>query len=271
MITKMSCLFSALLLITTGTLSLAESNPSSPSQPSNLSTASQTQAFTREEARLLEQILVQQQQSYQALSEAKLDNIQAQHNQELQSLDKRIDDALFKTAQAVDRFTANTTWIAILVTIVMGAVVAVIAFLSFFTVKRIAKDQAQQAIQEWIKDNEKQLNEKLDELAKLAESAKLDEEEKYVSVRMAKGQRIDPRQILLLKELAQKTAQSKPKEEYTFNDWNIQALAAAAEGNWQDAATGFERAAGAYGASKVDRAMAMVYKGVALDRAKKAR
>lgn len=95
------------------------------------------------------------------LLQSQIENVKTLHQKDAEAIHKRIDDQLAQVGQGVDRFATNTSWIGILVTVllVFGG------FIGYRNAKSEAKDIAKYTAEEWFRENGPQLSKRIDELA----------------------------------------------------------------------------------------------------------
>lgn len=92
---------------------------------------------------------------------SQIENVKTLHQKDAEAIHKRIDDQLAQVGQGIDRFATNTSWIAILVTVLLifGG------FIGYRNAKSEAKNTAKNTAEEWFRENSPQLSKRIDELA----------------------------------------------------------------------------------------------------------
>ncbi len=225
-------------------------------------------------------VLAKELASQKEVFQVKLDSLKEAQKSDIESLNKRIDDALTTTGQAVDRFGVVTAWIGGLVT----ALLAVLGLLGFITVTRKTKIEAEQTAKAWFEENAVKLRKEIERLEKRAQEAHLsmDASVKRVSDRETEAnQAIDRQQVAMGRgqdNKAQHSAPSsadasilqrrdeelrqQPEASYSFDDWNARAHAAYASGKFVDATYFWERASEVPGAGAANVAQALFNKAV---------
>ena len=204
-----------------------------------------------------------------------VDTLKEAQKNSLDTVNKRIDDALTMNAQASDRF-------GLIVTILLG----LFGLVGYFTVAHKAKTEAQEAAENWFKDNAQALEAEIEALrAKVVQASdSIDETVKGVSdhgeavISAMNRKQLDIEQrnsghpsssthsddkddeIIRLRD---QELQQQPESTYSFDDWNARAHAAYASNNLIDAVYFWGRASQVEGAGAVEIAKALFNKGVA--------
>lgn len=204
-----------------------------------------------------------------------VDTLKEAQKNGLETLNKRIDDALTMNGQASDRF-------GLIVTILLG----LFGLVGYFTVAHKAKTEAQEAAENWFKDNAQALEAEIEALrAKVAQASdSIDETVKGVSdhgeavISAMNRKQLDIEQrnsghpsspthsddkddeIIRLRD---QELQQQPESTYSFDDWNARAHAAYASNNLIDAVYFWGRASQVEGAGAVEIAKVLFNKGVA--------
>ncbi len=212
----------------------------------------------------------------------KFDQLKETQKSDVDSLNKRIDDALTTTGQAVDRFGVVTAWIGGLITVLLAG----LGLLGFITVTRKTKAEAEaeQAAQAWFNEKAATLLKEIERLENRAQEVHLsmDATVKRVNDREVEVQQsMDRLQAIIGRGQDDKTQRSapsstdvsvlqqrdeelqqQPETSYSFDDWNARAHAAYAGGKLTDAIYFWERASQVKGAGAANVAQALYNKGV---------
>jgi tetratricopeptide (TPR) repeat protein len=214
----------------------------------------------------------------------KLDNLKEAQKNDVDSLNKRIDDALTKSGQAVDRFGVIMTLIGSLVTVLLAG----LGLLGFISVTRKTKAEAEQAAQAWFNEKTTILLREIEQLEKRVQEAHLSLDASVKSVddhafeakqaisrqqaemgqpRDDQAQRSTPgREDISVLNRRDKELRQQPEASYSFDDWNARAHAAYASDKLTDAIYFWARASQVEGAGAANVATALLNKGITQDR-----
>ncbi|WP_306603395.1 tetratricopeptide repeat protein [Azonexus sp.] len=192
----------------------------------------------------------------------------------LDAIDKRIDDQVNRVSDignAVDRFTAISGWISILITVLLASG----GLVGYFSVVAKAKREAKETASNWFAENEKELRAKIDSLHSHARDninhsvqsvqdsateaqAVIERTQKTIGL-MQSDTSPNPDNDKDTKTLLRRTDELKdiPENNYSFDDWNTRAFAAYKAGKLEEATLYWEKATKVPTASLVNSAQAI--------------
>jgi tetratricopeptide (TPR) repeat protein len=231
------------------------------------------------------------------LHQAKLDAFKDLHQKDVDALrqqvaavDKRVDDQLAQVGQAVDRFSAQSAWTGILITVllVLGG------FLGYRNAKQEAKQDAKEAaseqgrttaehwfelhataltariaaLEEKARDVHHNMDQHLADVKNHATVSKEDIDRARATAQENIGKPdapVSPELERSQRVLSQRDQELKNTNEdtYSFEDWDTRAFAAVSAGKLEDAAYFWQKAAGIPNAGATNVAKALFNKGVA--------
>ncbi len=238
------------------------------------------------------------------LHQTKLDGLKELHQKDMEALrqqvaavDKRVDDQLGQTAQAVDRFSTQTAWIGVataIFSIVATGLVVLGGFLGYRNAKQEAKDAAKEAAagqaeataKEWFEQNAKDLKSRLEELEQKANQTqqRMDDKAKEVDEHAADIKEQQKKALATLNDTIGKASSAPSQEEQqaqevlkrraeevknmgessrSFDDWNTLAHTAYTANNLEDAAYYWHKAAEVPHADAINVAKVLFKRGVA--------
>jgi tetratricopeptide (TPR) repeat protein len=202
--------------------------------------------------------------AYKELMQVRLESIkEAQKSdaealgKQIESANKRVDDEMTRTGQAVDRFGVITAWAGLVITVLLAA----LGFIGYITVTKRAKAEAEDVAKSWFDLHENNLTQKIAQLEQAATQLEqksqkahtdidiqVEEVKKHAEAAITRQEaamsQVGPKQTesptLLIgdKEALQKRdaqLKQKPEADYTADDWYARGHAAYARGEYPQA------------------------------------
>ena len=201
----------------------------------------------------------------------------------LDALDKRIDDQVSRVSDignAVDRFTAISGWIGILITVLLASG----GLVGYFSIRREAKEiagsEANETASKWFAENEAALRARIDSLHTDAQNninntvrsvhdsateakAVIERVQKDIGTTQTDTSR-NPDSDKDTETLQRRTDELKaiPENSYSFDDWNTRAFAAYKAGQLEEAALYWGNATKTAGTDAANSAKATFYRAI---------
>lgn len=234
------------------------------------------------------------------LQQAKLDSVKELHQKDVDSLrqqlaavDKRVDDQLTVTGQAIDRYGVATTWVSSLIGLMVTLLLVLVGFLGYgkakSDAKEAAKEQAETSAKQWLDAQGKTLEKEIADLKQKALQIQAQMEHAEHEVK-TKAESIKEEMDIKTKEAigtlqtsiekpssvseseqkkAQQVLQSRSEElqkpaelSRSFDDWNALAFAAHSAKKPEDAIFYWRKASEVPHAGAANVAQALLNRGV---------
>ena len=208
----------------------------------------------------------------QALTQKDIENLKSQ----LDGAGKRIDDQ----SNRIGDIGLSVTWFGILITLLFG----IGGFSGYISAKNKAKEEAQQASKEWIKDNQAKLERKIQQLEETVEQVQQKAEQAHQQIdnsasrveqhsqdvdalmdriesQIVRAQSISPEDKIRLHDNI-KNITEKPESEYSFKDWNKRAFDCYNSEKFEEAALYWKRASEIPNIGNLHKVIALFFRAI---------
>lgn len=176
------------------------------------------------------------------LLQLQIDNVKQNQQKDSDALTKRIDDQISTTGQKLDSFGIVTSYLGILITVILAAA----GLVGYLSVVSKAREEARNASKKWFDDNaqaaqnkisdlEARLTEALNRISQLVDSVETTSQQANAKINekaQASLTKNNPIDVSTQQEivLAAHELEHKAQSSYSYDDWNTRAFAAYNEG-----------------------------------------